>query len=97
MERSDLNPLVFIPAPGSRNALVPGLDSGISLGIFPCMSSKELVIDLVRRLPDEVSLRDIVREIEFVAGVREGLDSFEREGGFTVEEAKTKLDEWTAK
>jgi hypothetical protein len=61
------------------------------------MSSKELVIDLVRRLPDEVSLRDIVREIEFVAGVREGFDSFDREGGFTVEEARAKLDEWTAK
>jgi hypothetical protein len=61
------------------------------------MSSKELVIDLVRRLPDEVSIRDIVREIEFVAGVREGLECFEREGGFTVEEARTKLDEWTAK
>ncbi|AOS44261.1 hypothetical protein Verru16b_01322 [Lacunisphaera limnophila] len=61
------------------------------------MSSKELVIDLVRRLPDEVSLRDIVREIEFVAGVREGLDSFDKEGGFTVEEARAKLDEWTAK
>jgi hypothetical protein len=56
------------------------------------MSSKELVLDLVRRLPDEVSLRDIVREIEFVAGVHEGLDSFERDGGFTVEDARAKLD-----
>lgn len=61
------------------------------------MSSKELVIDLVRRLPDEVSLRDIVREIEFVAGVREGLDSFEREGGFTVEEARAELAGWTTR
>lgn len=61
------------------------------------MSSKELVMDIIRRLPDEVSLRDIVREIEFVAGVREGLASFEREGGFSVEEARAKLDEWTAK
>ena len=38
-----------------------------------------------------------IREIEFVAGVREGLDSFEKEGGSTVEEARAKLDEWTAK
>ncbi len=61
------------------------------------MSSKELAIDLIRRLPDEVSLRDIVREIEFVAGVREGLESFDREGGFTVSEARAKLAEWTAR
>lgn len=61
------------------------------------MSSKELVIDLIRRLPDEVSIRDIVREIEFVAGVRDGLDSFEKEGGFSVEEARAKIDEWTAR
>jgi hypothetical protein len=61
------------------------------------MSSKELVIDLIRRLPDEVSLRDIVREIEFMAGVRDGLDSFEKAGGFSVEEARAKIDEWTAR
>ena len=61
------------------------------------MSSKDLAIDLIRRLPDEVSLRDIARELEFVAGVREGFDSFEREGGFSVQEARAKLDEWTAR
>lgn len=61
------------------------------------MSSKDLAIDLIRRLPDEVTLREIAKELEFVAGVREGFDSFEREGGFAVQEARAKLDEWTAK
>ncbi len=61
------------------------------------MSTKELAIDLIRRLPDQVSLREIARELEFVAGVREGFDSFERKGGFTVEEARAKIDGWTAK
>lgn len=61
------------------------------------MSSKEIAIDFIRRLPDEVSLRDIARELEFMAGVREGIDSFEREGGVSVEEARARLDEWTAK
>jgi hypothetical protein len=36
------------------------------------MSNKELVGDLLERLPDNVSVMDIAREIEFVAGVREG-------------------------
>lgn len=34
------------------------------------MSNKEIVEDLLRRLPESVSLHDIAREIEFVAGVR---------------------------
>lgn len=61
------------------------------------LHAKELAIDLIRRLPDEVSLRDIVRELEFMAGVHEGLDSFEYERRFTVEKARAKLDEWTAR
>jgi hypothetical protein len=32
------------------------------------MSNKELVIDLVQRLPDEATLMEIAKEIEFVAG-----------------------------
>ena len=35
------------------------------------MSNKAIVIDLVTPLPDDVTLEDIAREIEFVAGVRE--------------------------
>ena len=61
------------------------------------MSSKDVAIDLIKRLPDEVSLREIAKELEFVAGVREGLESFEHAGGFTVEEARAKLNEWTSK
>ena len=34
------------------------------------MSNKEIVMDLVQRLPAEATLTEIAREIEFVAGVR---------------------------
>ncbi|MSR64604.1 MAG: hypothetical protein EXS18_02355 [Verrucomicrobiae bacterium] len=61
------------------------------------MSNRELVIDLVNRLPEDASLHDIAREIEFVAAVREGFDSFEREGGVSPEEAKKKLSSWLSK
>jgi hypothetical protein len=37
------------------------------------MNSKDLVIELVRRLPDGASILDIAREIEFVAEVREAI------------------------
>ena len=37
------------------------------------MSNKEIVEDLLRRLPESASLHEIAREIESVAGVKEGL------------------------
>lgn len=61
------------------------------------MSNRELVIDLVKRLPEDASLHEIAREIEFIAAVREGFDSFERDGGDTPDEAKKKLSSWLSK
>src|SRR5580704_4055668 len=36
------------------------------------MSTKQIVQDLLERLPEDVSLHDVAREIEFVAAVRQG-------------------------
>lgn len=58
------------------------------------MSNGELVIDLVKRLPEDAFLHEIARKIEFIAGVREGFESFEREGGVTTDEAKKQLSSW---
>ena len=43
----------------------------LSCGDF--VSNKQLVSNLLERPPDDVSLRDIAKEIEFISGVREGL------------------------
>ncbi len=61
------------------------------------MSNKEIVLDLIRRLPNDVSLRDIAREIEFVAGVREGLAQLDKGQGIPIEEAEKRLGSWLAK
>lgn len=37
------------------------------------LSNKEIVKDLLQRLPDQVSLHQIAQEIEFVAAVRQGM------------------------
>ena len=42
------------------------------------MSSKELAIDVIRRLPEEASLLEIAQEIEFVAGIPRGADELDR-------------------
>ena len=61
------------------------------------MSDKEMVADLVKRLPDDASLRDIAREIEFIAGVREGFAQLDRGEGTPLEEVAKQLPQWITK
>jgi hypothetical protein len=58
------------------------------------MSAKEIVSNLLERLPDDVSLQEVAREIEFIAAVHEGLESYEREGGIGVNEARAHVSAW---
>lgn len=55
------------------------------------MSAKEIVQDLLQRLPDDTSLHDIAREIEFVAGVREGLAELDRGERVPIEEIEGEI------
>lgn len=59
------------------------------------MSDKEAVLDLVKRLPAIVSLREILREIEFIAAVKEGLDEIDQGQGMSVESVEQMLAAWT--
>jgi len=58
------------------------------------MSNRELVIDLVSKLPDDMPMEEILRKIEFVAGVKEGLDQADRGEGYSVEEVRRMIEEW---
>ena len=59
------------------------------------MSTKEIVANLLERLPADVSLHQIAREIEFIAAVREGFESYEREGGVSIERAREHVSSWS--
>jgi predicted transcriptional regulator len=61
------------------------------------MSNKEVVSDLLTRLPDDVSLQQIAREVEFVAGVREGLAQLDRGEGVAIEKVEKLIESWTTK
>jgi predicted transcriptional regulator len=61
------------------------------------MSSKEIVQDLLAKLPEDVSLRDIAQEIEFIAGVRQALAEIDRGEGIPIEEIERELPEWVIK
>ncbi|XWK89984.1 MAG: hypothetical protein U7127_08030 [Phormidium sp.] len=59
------------------------------------MSDKETVLELVKRLPATVSLREILREIEFIAAVKEGLEEIDRGEGISVESVEEMMATWT--
>jgi hypothetical protein len=76
---------------GARLALVLGSASDF------LMSNKEVVSDLLTRLPDDVSLQQIAREVEFIAGVREGLEQLDRGEGVEIEKVEKLIESWTTK
>jgi predicted transcriptional regulator len=61
------------------------------------MSNRDIAIDLIRKLPEGASLHDIAREIEFIAGVREGFEEMERGEGVPAEEVREMVPSWIAK
>ena len=61
------------------------------------MSNKEVVAHLLTRLPENVSLEQIAREIEFIAGVREGLDQLGRNEGVPVSRVEEMTASWPTK
>ena len=61
------------------------------------MSNKQIVADLMEKLPNDVSLTDIAREIEFIAGVREGFAQLDRGEGVPLEEVEKQLPSWISK
>ncbi len=61
------------------------------------MSDKQIVEDLLQRIPEDASLRDIVREIEFANAVREGLAELDRGERIPIEEVERELPTWIIK
>ena len=61
------------------------------------MSDKEAVVELMKRLPSDVSLREIIQEIEFIAAVRESFNEIDRGKGIPIEEVEKMMDSWIIK
>ena len=61
------------------------------------MSTKQIVQDLLQRLPEDVSLQDVAQEIEFIAAVRQGLTEIERDERISIDEIERDLPSWLIK
>ncbi len=58
------------------------------------MTNKQIVEDLLQRISDGASLHDIAREIEFIAGVRQGLSELDRGERIPIEDVERELPSW---
>jgi predicted transcriptional regulator len=58
------------------------------------MSDKQLVLDAIGNLPDEVTLQEISERVEFLAAVQKGLDEIERDETVPHAEVKRQLAQW---
>lgn len=61
------------------------------------MDNKQIVQDLLQRIPDSASLHDIAHEIEFIAAVRQGLDELDRGEHVSIDEVERDLPSWIIK
>jgi predicted transcriptional regulator len=58
------------------------------------MSSREVAIERINRLPEETPREELARRLEFVAGVKEGLEQADREEDVPIEEVPRLLEAW---
>ncbi len=61
------------------------------------MSSRETVIEFVSKLPEEMSLAEIAREIELLAGLQTAREQARRREGIPAQDARKLVDAWAAK
>ncbi|HEY5915154.1 MAG TPA: hypothetical protein VJA21_31565 [Verrucomicrobiae bacterium] len=58
------------------------------------MTQKQMVLDAIRELPDDASVRQIADRLEFLAAIQVGLDQLDRGEGVAHEEIKRQLAVW---
>jgi len=61
------------------------------------MSNREMVIELVSKLPENTPLAEIAREIELLAGVNKTREQFRRGEGTPAETACNLVNSWASR
>lgn len=60
------------------------------------MSNRDVVIELVKRLPEDASLHEFAREIALLAGIQTAREEAERGEGVPAENAFQLTDKWVS-
>jgi hypothetical protein len=61
------------------------------------MSTKQIVHDILENLPENATLREVAREIEFVSAVREGLAELDRGERILIDQIEAEFPTWVAR
>ncbi len=61
------------------------------------MSNREIVIDLVTKLPEDTPLAEIARQIELLAGINIAREQAEKGEGILAEDARKLVNEWASR
>ncbi len=61
------------------------------------MSNKEIVIEAIRKLPEELSLEEIADEIAVLAAIRKGEEDADAGRTIPHDEVKRRFQEWISK
>jgi len=55
---------------------------------------REIAIDVIRQLPDDVSIDDIIDKLKFIKIIKRGIEDLEAGNTVTHKEAEQVLDRW---
>jgi predicted transcriptional regulator len=58
------------------------------------VNSKDIIRDLLKRLPDDISLQQVAHEIEFIAAIRQGVAELDRGESVSIEEVEAEMASW---
>ena len=58
------------------------------------MTHKQIVQDLLNRIPDDTSRQDIAYELEFIAAIRQGVAELDNGQTVSAEEIERDLTSW---
>jgi hypothetical protein len=61
------------------------------------MSNREIVMDLVAKLPEDMPLEEIAREIDLLAGIQTAREQARRGEGIPAEQARKLVDAWVSR
>jgi predicted transcriptional regulator len=61
------------------------------------VSDKTLVMEALQRLPDDATMVDIRKEIEFIAAVKEGREQVRRGEVVSLDDVEKKIHAWVTK
>jgi hypothetical protein len=61
------------------------------------MSDRELVLDLLRELPEDVSMEEIVRQLAFLQGIQKAIEESDQGLGIPIEEVRERMKKWPSK